>query len=181
MRGSLARMKINRLHGLLLQQPNQLLTDSGEILYQTLAELKGDNLVSNLGISIYDPRELDALWKHYRFDKIQAPFNVVDRRLINSGWLARLQKTDTEVHVRSIFLQGLLLMRLEDRPEEFGRWQAIVACDSSGRVVDFEIQEGKGDIRNYLIDLGLKWKTEVTPGPVMVFDREGYGGNFFMK
>ena len=27
----------------------------------------------------------------------------------------------------------------------------IVACDSSGRVVDFEIQEGKGDIRNYII------------------------------
>ena len=55
----------------------------------------------------------------------------------------------------------------------------IVTCDSSGRVVDFEIQEGKGDIRNYLIKLGEKWKAEVTPGPVMVFDREGYGGNFF--
>ena len=57
----------------------------------------------------------------------------------------------------------------------------IVACDSSGRVVDFEIQDGKGDIRNYLISLGVKWKAEVTPGPVMVFDREGYGGNFFYK
>ena len=57
----------------------------------------------------------------------------------------------------------------------------IVACDSSGRVVDFEIQEGKGDIRNYLIKLGVKWQTEVTPGPVMVFDREGYGGNFFYE
>jgi len=57
----------------------------------------------------------------------------------------------------------------------------IVACDSSGKVVDFEIQEGKGDIRNYLINLGLKWKAEVTPGPVMVFDREGYGGNFFCE
>jgi len=57
----------------------------------------------------------------------------------------------------------------------------IVVCDSSGRVVGFEIQEGKGDIRNYLISLGLKWKAEVTPGPVMVFDREGYGGNFFYK
>ena len=55
----------------------------------------------------------------------------------------------------------------------------IVACDSSGRVVDFEIQEGKGDIRSYLISLGVKWKAEVAPGPVMVFDREGYGGNFF--
>jgi len=57
----------------------------------------------------------------------------------------------------------------------------IVACDSSGRVVDFEIQEGKGDIRNYIINLGLKWKAEVTPGPVMVFDREGYGGIFFYE
>ena len=57
----------------------------------------------------------------------------------------------------------------------------IVACDSSGRVVDFEIQEGKGDIRNYLIRLGIKWKAEVTPGPVMVFDREGQGGNFFYE
>ena len=57
----------------------------------------------------------------------------------------------------------------------------IVACDSSGRVVDFEIQEGKGDIRNYIIKLGLKWQAEVTPGPVMVFDREGYGGKFFYE
>lgn len=57
----------------------------------------------------------------------------------------------------------------------------IVACDSSGRVVDFEIQEGKGDIRNYIIELGIKWKNEINPGPVMVFDREGHGGNFFYK
>ena len=57
----------------------------------------------------------------------------------------------------------------------------IVACDSSGRVVDFEIQEGKGDIRKHLINFGIKWKEEITPGPVMVFDREGYGGDFFYK
>ncbi|MFO7970712.1 MAG: hypothetical protein R6U40_03065 [Desulfobacterales bacterium] len=57
----------------------------------------------------------------------------------------------------------------------------IVVCDSSGRVIDFEIQEGKGDIRRYLIELGVKWKEEITPGPVMVFDREGYGGDFFYE
>ena len=57
----------------------------------------------------------------------------------------------------------------------------IVACDSSGRVVDFEIQEGKGDIRNHIIRLGIRYKDEITPGPVMVFDREGYGGNFFYE
>ncbi|MCW7077499.1 MAG: hypothetical protein OCU18_09540 [Candidatus Syntrophoarchaeum sp.] len=57
----------------------------------------------------------------------------------------------------------------------------IVVCDASGRIVDFEIQEGKGDLRGYLIELGEKWKNEIAAGPVMVFDREGYGANFFYK
>lgn len=57
----------------------------------------------------------------------------------------------------------------------------IVVCDVSGRIVDFEIEEGKGDLRGYLIELGKRWKSEISAGPVMVFDREGYGGDFFYK
>lgn len=57
----------------------------------------------------------------------------------------------------------------------------IVVCDSSGRVVDFEIQEGQGDLREYLIRLGSKWKDYISTGPVLVFDREGYGAEFFAK
>ena len=57
----------------------------------------------------------------------------------------------------------------------------IVACDASGRIVDFEIQEGKGDFRDYLVELGKKWQNEIDGGPVMIFDREGYGADFFYK
>jgi hypothetical protein len=57
----------------------------------------------------------------------------------------------------------------------------IVACDASGRIVDFEIQEGKGDIRANIIELGKKWKQEIVAGPVMVFDREAYGTEFFYE
>ncbi len=57
----------------------------------------------------------------------------------------------------------------------------LVTCDVSGRVVDFDIQEGKGDIREYIINLGKKWKDEVPEKPVMVFDREGYGAEFFFN
>jgi hypothetical protein len=57
----------------------------------------------------------------------------------------------------------------------------MVTCDSSGRVVDFEIQEGKGDLRGYLLELGGKWKNETGECPVMVFDREGTGSEFFYK
>jgi hypothetical protein len=54
----------------------------------------------------------------------------------------------------------------------------MVTSDLSGRVVDFEIQEGKGNLRKYIISLGKKWE-EVSDKPVMVFDREGYGAEFF--
>ncbi|MDP7269529.1 MAG: hypothetical protein QF408_15315, partial [Pirellulales bacterium] len=55
----------------------------------------------------------------------------------------------------------------------------MVSCDGSGRIVDFEIQEGKGDLRGHIKALGHKWKGEVEQLPVMVFDREGYGSEFF--
>ena len=57
----------------------------------------------------------------------------------------------------------------------------LVTSDSSGRIVDFEIQEGKGELRNYLLKLNQKWKDELVQPPVMVFDREGYGAEFFYQ
>ncbi|MCP3678808.1 MAG: helix-turn-helix domain-containing protein, partial [Gammaproteobacteria bacterium] len=56
---------------------------------------------------------------------------------------------------------------------------SMVTCDGSGRIVDFEIQEGKGDLRKHILSLGMKWKDEVTNAAVMVFDREGDGAGFF--
>ena len=44
---------------------------------------------------------------HYDFDVIQCPYNILDRRIISSGWYDKLKK-GIEIHVRSIFLQGLL-------------------------------------------------------------------------
>lgn len=55
----------------------------------------------------------------------------------------------------------------------------LVTCDTSGRIVDFEIQEGKGNLRNYIVALQKKWANDLSAKPLMVFDREGYGGDFF--
>lgn len=55
----------------------------------------------------------------------------------------------------------------------------MVACDSSGRIVDFDIQEGKGDLRAHIVASGKKWANVVPVQPVRVFDREGSGGEFF--
>ena len=82
-------------------------------------------LVEKIGVSIYDPAELDALCPRFEFDIVQAPFNLLDRRMINSGWISRLANSGTELHVRSIFLQGLLLMTPSERPSKFNRWQQL--------------------------------------------------------
>lgn len=122
---SLQRLKVKRLYGLLLHRPQQLLEQDSQRLFNALRQLKYDGLVEKIGISIYDPAELDAICSQYHLDMVQAPFNILDRRLIDSGWLARLAGQGTELHVRSVFLQGLLLMKAEERPDKFNRWQAL--------------------------------------------------------
>lgn len=124
---SLRKMQIPKLKGLLLHQPGDLLGVHGKTLYNGLLNLKEIGLVEKIGISIYSTEELDSLCQFYKFDIVQAPFNIFDRRLAMSGWLNRLHRSGIEIHTRSAFLQGLLLMKPTERPEKFVRWQSLWA------------------------------------------------------
>lgn len=123
-RASLQRLRVPRLFGLLLHRPGQLLAPGGDHLHAALQDAKHRGLVEKIGASIYEPAELDAL-ERYPLDLIQAPFSVLDRRLLTTGWLDRLAERGVELHVRSIFLQGLLVMPPERRPEDFRRWAPL--------------------------------------------------------
>ena len=123
--GSLKRLRIPKLHGLLLHHSQQLLGPRGDALYRALHALKDQGKVEYAGVSIYGPDELDALWPQCQLDLVQAPLNIMDRRLATSGWLTRLHRAGTEVHIRSVFLQGLLLMEAANRPAIFNSWQPL--------------------------------------------------------
>jgi aryl-alcohol dehydrogenase-like predicted oxidoreductase len=82
-------------------------------------------VVQKIGISIYSPSELETLTSNYRFDLVQAPFNLIDRRLHSSGWLYRLKDLGVEVHTRSTFLQGLLLIAQTEIPHKFSTWSNL--------------------------------------------------------
>lgn len=124
-KSSLQRLKISALDGLLLHRPSQLLTTAGPDIYSALCRLKQLGLVRRIGISIYDVAELDALIPYFNFDIIQAPLNILDVRLPRSGWIERLTEKGTALHVRSAFLQGLLLMKPDQRPTWFTQWQPL--------------------------------------------------------
>ncbi len=124
--GSLARLRVDRLDALLLHAPRQLLDHpQGDAIYRGLDDAKRDGLVGKIGASVYTPDELATLRARYAFDIVQVPFSVVDRRFLTSGTFDTLVAAGVEVHVRSIFLQGLLLMQPAQRPPRFERWQSL--------------------------------------------------------
>jgi aryl-alcohol dehydrogenase-like predicted oxidoreductase len=123
--GSLERLKISKLSGLLMHQPQQLLGNQGNEIFTALNKLKGQGKVDKIGVSIYSPADLDDLWPKFKFDIVQAPYSIFDRRMATSGWMKTLNKAGTEVHVRSVFLQGLLLMDSVKRPKIFERWKSL--------------------------------------------------------
>ncbi|WP_241673220.1 aldo/keto reductase [Lacisediminimonas profundi] len=122
---SLSRLRLDRLDGLLLHQPGVLLGPHGKAVHECLRQLKQESKIGKIGISVYGPEELDAILPAYPVDLVQAPFNIVDRRLLASGWLDKMHKSGIEIHVRSIFLQGLLLMSCAERPAKFQRWNTL--------------------------------------------------------
>lgn len=124
--GSLHRLRLESLDGMLLHRPSDLLGNEGDAYRIALRDAKSAGLIKSVGVSIYRPEELDAICAQWRPDLIQAPCSILDRRLIQSGWLQRLQKMGVRVHVRSAFLQGLLLMRADRLPAYFAPWSNLL-------------------------------------------------------
>jgi len=122
---SLERLGVKRLYGVLLHRPAQLLEPIGFALYDALQGIKEQGISLKIGVSIYEPVELDALFDIYSLDIVQAPLNILDRTLVESGWASRLHTAGVEVHARSVFLQGLLLLPPEERPNKFNRWNNV--------------------------------------------------------
>lgn len=119
---SLARLGQKKLYGLLLHRSEDLLASQGGQLIHALVNLKNEESVQRIGVSIYSPDELEVVLNKIKIDLVQAPLNVVDRRMETTGWLDRLKDDGVEVHTRSAFLQGLLLIERRKVPQKFSRW-----------------------------------------------------------
>ena len=133
---SLKRLRIDQIYGLLLHNPIDLVGVNGSILYSALCRLKEQGLIKLIGVSIYSPYELSDIWGKYEIDIVQAPYNIFDQRIEESGWAAKIGDSGMELHIRSIFLQGLLLMDPDSYPSYFYPWRNLldkwkIVCSSN--------------------------------------------------
>ena len=115
---SLKNLKIKKFDCLLLHNADILLSKNGDEIYKSLKNMKEISMTRKIGISIYDFNQLNKILKRFKFDLIQAPLNILDQRLIQTGWLKELKKRKIEVHARSIFLQGILLLKHNQLPKK---------------------------------------------------------------
>jgi len=112
---SLGRLGIGQLEGLLLHNEDDLYSwDKG--LGKNLRKLVNKGKVRSIGISFYSPQKaLDALDLE-GIDIIQVPANILDHRFEEAGVFKKANECGKKVFVRSIFLQGLLLISLDHVP-----------------------------------------------------------------
>ena len=117
---SLSRLKCTSLDALLLHRPQDLTEAHGAELFAAISSLKIEKTIQRFGVSIYTPDELNGIIGTFDIDVVQAPLNVFDRRIL--GVISQLSALNIEVHVRSVFLQGVLIAKPEDRPQRFNQW-----------------------------------------------------------
>lgn len=89
------------------------------------------------GLSIYEPDEAVDCYESGLVDFIQAPYSIFDHRMKKSGVLDHSKRGACEIHTRSAFIQGLIIMNEENVPFFLDKAKPIVKkitsiCESEG-------------------------------------------------
>jgi len=107
---SLERLKLPDVYGLMVHSADDIIGNGGEALIDKLNHFKEEDLVRSVGVSIYNNEQLEGVLRKFTPDLVQLPLSVIDQRLLQSGRINDLHCRGVEIHARSIFLQGLLLV-----------------------------------------------------------------------
>lgn len=108
---SLENLKVQNVYGLMFHRENECNDET----WKQFESYKAQGLVKKIGVSVYTPKVLEDLIERYPIEIVQFPMNILDQSFV--PLLPKLKSKNIEVHTRSTFLQGLLLM--EEVPEYF--------------------------------------------------------------
>lgn len=129
---SLAKLNQKSVYGLLFHESNDLLGEFANDLYNLIRDLKDKGLVEKIGVSVYTPEQLIKIIEKYEIDLVQLPMNILDQRFIPI--LKELKSKNIEIHTRSTFLQGLLLLKEEKINQYFDSIKNILTSIPSPKL-----------------------------------------------
>lgn len=111
-----AKLAGGSLDALLVHHGLELATSSGPALWDLMRRLRDAGVTKRIGFSAYVEDDPVALARRFQPDLVQLPGSLLDQRLSLSGSLAELKALGVEIHLRSLFLQGLLFMDPDNLP-----------------------------------------------------------------
>lgn len=127
LQSSLTRLRRPRIYGLLVHHCSDLLSEAGGSLYHGLRAAKEAGLIEKIGVSIYSAEQAVEARRRYDLDIVQFPISVFDQRLLATGQLAAMKDSGIELHARSLFLQGVLLMQPDQLPQPLSALRSHLA------------------------------------------------------
>lgn len=113
---TLDRLNIDTLFSLLLHDSLVLYNWNSKISNK-IKELKEKGYIKYFGVSIYTDEEFTIAMENELIDVVQIPYNLFDHRAISKEWFSRAKEKDKLILIRSIYLQGLVLMDKNDLPQ----------------------------------------------------------------
>lgn len=116
LRQALRRLRLDKADTVMVQSAGDLFSPQGPAMWERLKKLREEGLIERVGVSVFASDEPVGLARRFKPDIIQAPVSLLDQRLIVSGALAEIAGLGVEVHLRSIFLQGLLFLPPDRMP-----------------------------------------------------------------
>ena len=121
---SFKKLKISKADTVLVHNAKFLLDPKmGKKIYEELRKFKNDNIIKNIGVSIYSISDLKNIIKKFPIDVVLISLNIFDQRILNEKIINILKKKNIKIYTRSTFLQGLLLMPKHKIPKKFDRWK----------------------------------------------------------
>lgn len=90
----------------------------GKDIVNALNSLRIEGIIKKIGISVYNSEDVNELLKYKEITQVQIPFNIFDTRLIKNGMIDRMKCNYIEIHCRSIYLQGLIVMQISEIPDK---------------------------------------------------------------
>ncbi|MCD4744447.1 MAG: aldo/keto reductase [Desulfobacteraceae bacterium] len=112
---SLNNLKCTSLYGLMLHRESLLgIWDKG--LGKLLDTFVKQGIIKHVGVSVYSPDKAIQALNLKEISMVQIPANIIDHRFKNAGVIELADELGKTLYVRSIFLQGLLLMDSDKLP-----------------------------------------------------------------
>lgn len=122
---SLTNLNAKQFECMSLHHGDVLFSNNGKAHYQALKNLKLEGLTNRIGCSLYSIEEALKVTEKFELDVVQIPANIFDQRLFKNDSLQILNERNVAVHIRSVFLQGLILMPSGQLPEK------LIAAEST--------------------------------------------------